>query len=457
MDKAKISRLVKKQHEFFSAGKTRETAFRIEQLKILRKAVIDNEREIFDALFRDLGKPFFESRGGETGMVIHEIDYTLKNLKTWTGHKKVKTPLVYFPSRSFIIREPYGVALIIGPWNFPFQLLVAPLVGAIAAGNCAFLKPSPAAPESSRLLTRIISTNFDPAYVSIIEGGSDTAQLLLEERFDYIFFTGGPAVGKIVMTAAANNLTPVTLELGGKNPCIVDADTHLEYTARRIVWGKFFNAGQSCVAVDYLLVDKRVRQRLIDRMVEFIRECYGPDPSMSPDYGRIVNETHFDRLSGLLGCGSLVTGGRTDRAMRYIEPTIIDRITGSEPIMEDEIFGPLLPVIEYEDLPKALEFVNKRPKPLALYFFSRNKNLQTRVLRDTSSGGGCINDTVIHQTSTRLPFGGEGASGFGKYHGKASFDTFTHERGIVKSGFLTDTTLRYPPYKNHLKWLKKFF
>ena len=259
------------------------------------------------------------------------------------------------------------------------------------------------------------------------------------------------------MTAAAKYLTPVTLELGGKNPCIVDADTHLEYTARRIVWGKFFNAGQSCVAVDYLLVDRRIRKRLLDRMVEILRKCYGPEPFRSPDYCRIVNESHFDRLSGLLGCGSILTGGRTDRAARYIEPTIIDKITGSEPIMEDEIFGPLLPVIEYDNLSRALEFVNKRSKPLALYFFSRSKDLQARVLRETSSGGGCINDTVIHQTSTNLPFGGVGTSGIGKYHGKASFDTFTHERSIVKSGFLWDTLLRYPPYGNHLKWLKKFF
>jgi len=457
MDKKNISSIINKQREFFSAGMSRDPPFRIGRLNALRKAIVDNEQKIFDALKRDLGKPAFESYGGETGIVIREIDYALRHLNTWTKPKRVSSPLAYFPSKSYIIPEPYGVALIIGPWNFPFQLMLAPLVGAIAAGNCALLKPSIAAPECSHLMAEIASECFDPAYISLIEGGAETAQMLLEERFDRIFFTGGSAAGRTVMMAAAKNLTPVTLELGGKNPCIVDADTHLEYTARRIVWGKFFNAGQSCVAVDYLLVDKRIKKQLVDRIVQFTRDCYGPDPSYCPDYGRIVNEFHFDRLSGLLGCGSLVMGGQVDRAMRYIAPTIIERITGVEPIMEDEIFGPLLPIIEYKDLSHALEFVHSRPKPLALYFFSRNKPLQDRVLRETSSGGGCINDTVIHETSTRLPFGGVGASGIGKYHGKASFDTFTHERSIAKSGFRMDNPLRYPPYKNHLKWLKKFF
>ncbi len=457
MDKKRIPGLINKQREFFSSGKTRDLAFRIRQLKTLRKAVVQNEHKVYEALWRDLGKPAFESYGGETGILIREIDHALTHLHAWARTKRVRSPLAYFPSRSYIIPEPYGVALIIGPWNFPFQLMLAPLVGAIAAGNCALLKPSIAAPECSHVMAKIVSEYFDPAYVSLIEGGAETAQMLLEERFDYIFFTGGSASGRIVMTAAAKNLTPVTLELGGKNPCIVDADTHLEFTARRIVWGKFFNAGQSCVAVDYLLVNKRIKERLVDRLVQFTHDCYGPDPSRSPDYGRIVNEMHFDRLSGLLGCGSLVMGGQMNREMRYIAPTIIEGITGVEPIMEDEIFGPLLPIVEYKDLSHALEFVRKKPKPLALYFFSRNKQLQNRVLRETSSGGGCINDTVIHQTVTCLPFGGEGASGIGKYHGKSSFDAFTHERSIVKSGFLIDNPLRYPPYKNHLKWVKKIF
>jgi aldehyde dehydrogenase (NAD+) len=352
---------------------------------------------------------------------------------------------------------PFGVALIMGPWNFPVQLMLAPLVGAMAAGNCAVLKPSPAAPRTSHIITKLIAENFDPAYVSVVEGGAETAQALLHERFDHIFFTGGVATGRLVMAAAAKFLTPVTLELGGKNPCIVDEDVHLDIAARRIVFGKFFNAGQSCVAVDYLLVDRRVKQALLSRIFKYIVEFYGEDASRSPDFGRIVNEQHFDRLLELLHAGDIVIGGRSDRAGRYIAPTVIDGITGTEPIMEDEIFGPLLPIIVYDDLPEAIEFVNRRPKPLAFYFFSRNKARQEQVLAGTSSGGVCINDTVVHFTVTGLPFGGVGDSGMGKYHGKASFETFTHDRSIIRNNFLVDVFLRYPPYKDHLRWLRKLF
>ena len=456
MDRPQLIRLISNLQTYFAEGKTRDLSFRIDKLRILRKAIVENEQAIFDALKADLNRPAFEAYGGDTAIVINEIDYTLKHLARWVKPKKVRTPFAYFPSKSYSFAEPYGVTLIIGPWNFPVQLLLAPLVGAIAAGDCALLKPSIAAPRTSHLLTDIIGKIFNPAYVAIVEGGAETSQTLIAERFDHIFFTGGPAAGRLVMAAAAKHLTPITLELGGKNPCIVDADTHLDYTARRIVWGKYFNAGQSCVAVDYLLVQKRVRQALLERMVNTIHQFYGSDPSQSPDLGRIIDDGHFTRLAGLLGKGMIVTGGSTDRASRYIAPTIIDGILGHEPIMQEEIFGPLLPVIEYDDLSQAIAFVNKLPKPLALYFFSRNKGLQERVLRETAAGGGCINDTVIHET-TCLPFGGAGTSGIGKYHGKASFDAFSHERNIIKSGFMFDIPLRYPPYKNHLKWLRKIF
>jgi aldehyde dehydrogenase (NAD+) len=456
MEESQLIKRIEDHRAYFATGRTGNLSFRIEQLKTLRKAVVDNEQAMFDALKADLNKPAFEAYGGETEIVINEIDYTLKHLACWTKPKKIRTPFAYFPSKSYSISEPYGVTLIIGPWNFPVQLMLAPLVGAIAAGNCALLKPSIAAPRISHLLSDIIGNIFDPAYVSLVEGGAETAQMLLEEQFDHIFFTGGTAVGRLVMAAAANHLTPITLELGGKNPCIVDTDTHLDCTARRIVWGKFFNAGQSCVAVDYLLVQKRVKEALLDRMVNCIHQFYGSDPSKSPDFGRIIDDWHFDRLADLLSVGTIIAGGRTDRGSRYIAPTIIDGIQGHEPIMQEEIFGPLLPVIEYDDLRQAIAFVNKRPKPLALYFFSRDKSLQNRVLRETSAGGGCINDTVIHET-TCLPFGGAGPSGIGKYHGKASFDTFSNQRSIIKSGFLFDVPLRYPPYKNHLKWLRKIF
>jgi aldehyde dehydrogenase (NAD+) len=456
MDKSKIAKLIQNHRMFFASGRTRELTFRLEQLRLLRRAILLHETAIFDALKQDLNKPYFEAYGGDTAIVINEIDYALKHLEKWVKPKKAPTPLAYFPSSSSIASEPYGVALIIGPWNFPFQLTFGPLVGAMAAGNCAMLKPPIAAPQSSHLIARIINGYFDPAYISVVEGGAETGQMLLEEKFDYLFFTGGPSTGRLVMQAAARHLTPVTLELGGKNPCIVDADTHLDYTARRIVWGKFFNTGQSCVAVDYLLADKRTKRRLLDLIVKYVNEFYGADPAQSPDYGRIVNDAHFERLTRLLGQGTVIAGGQSDRAKRYIAPTIIDNIKGREPIMEDEIFGPLLPVVEYDNLTEAIAMVNARPNPLALYFFSRDKRKQERVLREVSSGGGCINDTMIHET-VRLPFGGVGESGIGKYHGKASFDTFSHVRSIVKNGFLFDIPLRYPPYKDHLKWLKKFF
>jgi len=457
MEKRTMQQLLHDHRSYFASGVTKDLSFRREQLRVLKKALLACEHLLFHALKEDLGKPAFEAYGGETAIVVNEIDHAVRNLRCWAKPRRVRTPLSHFPARSAIHPDPFGVALIIGPWNFPVQLMLAPLVGAMAAGNCAVLKPAISTPHTSHILAKLIRENFDPAYVSIIEGGAETAQELLAERFDYIFFTGGPATGKLVMAAAAKHLTPVTLELGGKNPCIVDADIPLDVTARRIVWGKFFNAGQSCVAVDYLLVDRRVKQELLSRIIACIEEFYGEDPSRSPDLARIVDEAHFDRLLALLGRGDVLIGGVSDRATRYIAPTVIDGITGNEPVMEDEIFGPLLPVITYDDLSEAIDFVNARPKPLALYFFSRDKTRQEKVLRGTSSGGGCINDTVIHETVTGLPFGGVGDSGMGKYHGKASFDTFSHDRSIVRNNFFIDIFLRYPPYQDHLTWLRKLF
>ena len=457
MDRTAIRQLIKDHRSYFASGITKDPSFRREQLLVLKKALLACEHTLFHALKEDLGKPAFEAYGGETAIVVNEIDHARKHLVCWSRPRRVRMPLAHFPARGFVQPEPYGVTLIIGPWNFPVQLMLSPLVGSMAAGNCAVLKPAINTPHTSHILAKLIRENFDPAYVSIIEGGAETAQELLAERFDCIFFTGGPATGKLVMAAAAKHLTPVTLELGGKNPCIVDAGTHLGITARRIVWGKFFNAGQSCVAVDYLLVDRRVKQELLSRIIACIGEFYGEDPSRSPDFARIVDEAHFDRLLALLGRGDVLIGGGSDRASRYIAPTVIDGITGDEPIMEDEIFGPLLPVITYDDLSEAIDFVAARPKPLALYFFSRDKVHQEKVLRGTSSGGGCINDTVIHETVTSLPFGGVGDSGMGKYHGKASFDAFSHDRSIVRNNFLVDIFLRYPPYQDHLTWLRKLF
>jgi aldehyde dehydrogenase (NAD+) len=450
-----IKQLLHDHRAFFATGATKDLAYRLKQLNILRKAVVDNEDAIFRALKEDLGKPAFEAYGGEIAIVLNEIDHARSNLRCWSKPRRASTPLAHFPARSFIYPVPYGVALILGPWNFPVQLILAPLVGALAAGNCSMLKPSPAAPKTSHIISKLIGENIDPACVSVVEGGADTAQAMLDEQFDYIFFTGGVAIGKLVMAAAAKRLTPVTLELGGKNACIIDADTPLDIAARRIVFGKFFNAGQSCVAVDYVLADRRIKQALVSLILKYTVEFYGEDPYRSPDFARIVNEHHVDRLLGLLQAGDILIGGQYDRASRYIAPTVIDCITGSEPIMEDEIFGPILPVITYDDLTEAIEFVNRRPKALALYFFSRSKVLQDRVLKETASGGGCINDTVVHFAVPGLPFGGIGNSGMGSYHGKATFDTFTHERSIIRNGFMVDVFLRYPPYRNHLKWLRK--
>jgi aldehyde dehydrogenase (NAD+) len=336
------------------------------------------------------------------------------------------------------------------------QLALAPVAGALAAGNCAVLKPSPLAPATSRLLAELFARRLDPAVATVVEGGVEVAELLLEERLDYLFFTGSAATARQVMAAAARHLTPVTLELGGKCPCIVDAEVDLDVAARRIVWGKFFNAGQTCVAVDYLLVDRRIRPALVDRVAATVREFYGDDPARSPDLARIVDDRHFDRLVRLLERGRIVVGGGSDRARRFLAPTVIDGISPEDPVMEEEIFGPVLPVLEYGELSEAIAFVNARPPPLALYFFSRDDRLQERVLRETSAAG-CINDTILQQTSTELPFGGAGESGMGAYHGKASFELFSRPRSVVRRAFGLDVKLRYPPYAGKLRWFRKVF
>jgi aldehyde dehydrogenase (NAD+) len=456
MEREQIRNRIQQHRDFFSSGRTRDISFRQDQLRTLKKMVRENESAILEALRLDLNRPALEGYGGDVAVVINEIDHALKHLSCWAKPRRVRTPIAFFPARSLVLREPYGLALIIAPWNFPFQLTFCPLVGAIAAGNCALLKPPMAAPQSEKLIAKLVRDSFDPAYISVVEGGAETAEALLAERFDYIFFTGGPATGKHVMQAAAKYLTPLTLELGGKNPCIVDADCEIGYAARRVVWGKFFNAGQSCMAVDYLLVDRRIRQALLDRIAQVIIEFYGSDPERSPDYGRIVNDGHFIRLVGLMKGCRIVAGGQTNPASRYIAPTVLEGISMNAPIMEEEIFGPLLPVIEYDDLSQAVAIANSRPRPLALYFFSRDRSKQKQVLREIPAGGGCINDTVIHETAG-LPFGGVGESGMGRYHGRASFDTFSYERSIVTNGFLFDIKLRYPPYAGKLKWIRKLF
>ncbi|MGB8931418.1 MAG: aldehyde dehydrogenase family protein [Anaeromyxobacteraceae bacterium] len=456
MEPAEVTALVARQRAFFRSGRTRALGFRREQLRALRAIVVDAEPALFEALRGDLGKPPFESYGGETAIVRREIGHALRHLAAWARPARVPTILAHWPGRSEVRHEPHGVVLVLSPWNYPVQLSLGPLVGALAAGNCAILKPSPMAPATSRLLAELVARHFDPAVVTVVEGGVEPAEQLLAERLDYIFFTGGAKVGRRIMEAAARNLTPLTLELGGKCPCIVDADVDLDVAARRIAWGKFFNAGQSCVAVDYLLVDRRIRAALVERLAATVREFYGEDPARSPDLARIVDDRNVERLAGLLGAGRIVVGGGLDRGSRFVAPTIIDGVLPGDPLMEEEIFGPILPVLEYGDLSEAIAFVNGRPAPLALYLFSRDVGLQERVLRETSAAG-CVNDVMLQETTVHLPFGGSGESGMGGYHGKASFEAFSRRRGVLVKGFGFDVKVRYPPYAGKLGWFRRLF
>lgn len=449
------SDLLRQQREFFQTGKTRSIDFRITQLKTLKRAIAESETTINEALQADLSKPVVETYITEIAVVKKEIDYAIKHIKTWAKPQITAIPFEQLPGAGKIYPEPLGIVLIISPWNYPLQLVLAPLVGAIAAGNCAIVKPSEIAARTAAFLTKMLQKHFDPAYVAIVEGGVETSQQLLAEKFDHIFFTGGTNVGKIVMEAATKHLTSVTLELGGKSPCIVDSDVNIEYTAKRITWGKFINAGQTCVAPDYLLVSQAIKERLINEIQKCIFEFYGTQPVDSPDYARIINRQQFDRLVALLADGKIVIGGETDAETRYIAPTMIELTALEGSVMQSEIFGPILPVITYQDISEAIEIVNQRPKPLALYLFSRNKNIQQRVLQETSSGSVCINDTVMQFAVPSLPFGGVGSSGMGKYHGKASFDTFSHCKSVLYRSLAIEVKLRYPPYRGKLPLLKR--
>ncbi len=447
--------VLNRQREFFRSGATRDVEFRKEQLIKLKDLIVKNEARFLAALRNDLKKSDMEGYLTEVGFVLNELDYMIKKLNKFAHPRAVKTPIAYFGSKSYIMAEPYGVILILSPWNYPFQLTMAPLIGAIAAGNCAIIKPSEHSPHTSDLIEELISEYFDGQYIKVIQGEIPETQALLEEKFDYIFFTGSTFVGKIVMEAASKHLTPVTLELGGKSPCIVDKDIDIELTARRIAWGKFLNAGQTCVAPDYVLVQRAIKEELLDSLKKAVHDFYGENPKDSEYYVRIINERHFDRLTNLLDGGHIVLGGDTDRKDLYISPTILQDVVLDHELMEEEIFGPLLPVLEYDRIEEAVEFVVDRPKPLALYLFTEDMDKKKYVLRNTSSGGVCINDTITHMTTKWLPFGGVGDSGMGRYHGKASFDTFSHEKSVLESGFTFDTKQKYPPYNTPLDKMKK--
>ncbi|MED4793510.1 aldehyde dehydrogenase [Priestia megaterium] len=424
--------LTKKQLSFFNSGKTKDIAFRIETLKKLRELVVRHEDDILKAVKADLNKPEMEAKRAEVGLVLSEIDFAVENLAEWAAPKEVETPSTHAGAKSYIYQDPYGLALVIAPWNYPFQLAVSPVVGAIAAGNCVVLKPSELTPHTSSLLAKMFNENFPEEYLTVVEGEVETSTALLKENFDYIFFTGSTMVGKIVAEAAAKHLTPVTLELGGKSPTIVHEDANIEEAAKRIARGKFANAGQTCVAPDYILVQRNVKDELLANLKQVVTNTYGEDVSQNLDFPHVVSEKHFDRLNSFLTNGDIVFGGKTDRSRLFIEPTVLDNISWEDNVMQDEIFGPILPVIVYDEISEVIEAIVKRPKPLALYLFSEDEAVQDRILNSVSFGGGSINDTINHMTSHYLPFGGVGDSGMGAYHGKASFDTFSHAKSILK-------------------------
>lgn len=450
-----ITNLVNNQKDYFNKNETKDINFRINALKKLKDLINSYENEILDALYKDLRKSHFESYETEIGIVLEEIDYTIKRLKKWSKPKKVRTNLINFKSKSYIYNEPYGVVLIIAPWNYPFQLTLAPLIGSIAAGNCTVIKTSEYAPSTSAVLVELINNNFSNHFIKVVEGGRETNQQLLDEKFDYIFFTGSVPVGKIVMEKAAKNLIPVTLELGGKSPLIVNKDVDTKLAAKRIVWGKFLNAGQTCVAPDYMIVHKDVKNRLLKDIKKTIEEFYGQETIKSPDYPRIINQRHFDRLTNLMNDGNILIGGSINKDDLFIEPTLIDGVDLSSSIMEDEIFGPLLPILDFEYIDEIYDIVRHYQKPLALYVFTNDRKFEKDILENISFGGGCVNETVMHLTSPYLPFGGVGHSGMGSYHGKYSYDTFSHKKSILKKSNWFDLSFRYPPYNNRLKWLKK--
>ncbi|MCM3600909.1 aldehyde dehydrogenase [Robertmurraya korlensis] len=448
--------IILKQKAFFRSGTTKELNYRIQSLEALREAIRKNEQSLFHTLKEDLNKSEFEAYATEIGVVLEEFRFTLKHLSDWVKPEKVKTPVSHIGSTSYIYSEPYGVSLIIAPWNYPFQLAIAPLIGAMAAGNCAILKPSELTPKTSALLKRMITELFPEEYIAVVEGGVEASQALLAENVDYIFFTGSVPVGKVIMEAAAKNLTPVTLELGGKSPCIVHHDANMKLAAKRIAWGKFINAGQTCVAPDYLYVHESIRDEFLQEFQLATQELYGEKALENPDYTRIVSKRHFDRLLTFLNNGHMFMGGVSNEEMLTIEPTVLTGISWDEPIMQDEIFGPILPVLPYRELSEVIDGIHKHPNPLALYLFSENERVQQEVLQHISFGGGCINDTVYHLASPYLPFGGVGSSGIGAYHGKGSFDTFSHRKSVLKQTTKFDLPFRYPDVKDGLKKLKWF-
>lgn len=457
MTEQEIKDLVTRQRSYFQSGATLPVSARLAALRRLYDAISSHEKEIRRALQKDLGKSGFESYMCETGMVLEEISYMLKHTPKFAREQRVHTPLAQFCSRSYKKPSPYGVTLIMSPWNYPFMLTLSPLADALAAGNTAVVKPSAYSPYTSEVLLSILTECFDPKYVAVVTGGRAENTCLLREHFDYIFFTGSQAVGKEVMRSAAEHLTPVTLELGGKSPCIVDQTADIRLAARRIVFGKYLNCGQTCVAPDYVYCHRSVKDQLIKEVQKQIRRQYGKQPLHSSDYGKIINEKHFDRILGLIDEKKVVHGGGSDRSTLRIEPTVMDNVTFSDAVMQEEIFGPVMPILVFDSLDEVIRRINSMPHPLALYIFTSDKKTARKVTARCGFGGGCINDTIIHLATSEMGFGGFGESGMGAYHGKTGFDTFTHYKSIVDKKTWIDLPMRYQPYRKGDEKLVRFF
>lgn len=451
-----IPQTVEALREAFDRGHTRSLAWRMGQLKAVERMVEENQDSIMKALQADLGKPSFEAWAAEIGVALRDVKEMMKHVAGWMRTERVGAPLIVQPGRGEIYKDPLGVVLIISAWNYPFNLVVAPMLGAIAAGNAVVIKPSEVAANTSSLIAQLVGDYLDTEAISVVEGGIPETTALLAERFDHILYTGNGTVGRIVMAAAAKHLTPVTLELGGKSPCYVHRSADLKTTCRRIAWGKFTNAGQTCIAPDYILVDESIHDQFLKQLVDTVKSFYGDNPQEGQRFCRIINERHFDRLMGLMDSGKAVSGGEGDRDDRYIAPTLLTDVDPGSPVMADEIFGPILPILKVSGEDEAVSFINARPKPLALYIFTGESLVADQLLTRTSSGGATVNHTMLHFAVSDLPFGGVGESGMGAYHGRASFDTFSHRKSVLRKPFMIDPSIMYPPYdESKEKWLKR--
>lgn len=452
-----IENLMQKQSIFFHSGKTFDIAYRIDALNRLEKSILKYEDSLYTALKKDLGKSKAEAYMCEVGLTLSELRYVRKHVSSWSRNRRVVTPLAQFHAKSFTVQEPYGIVLVMSPWNYPVLLTLEPLIGALAAGNCCVVKPSAYSPETSHVMAKLLGEAFPEEYVAVVEGGRQENQSLLEQKFDYIFFTGGVNVGKLVMEKASVHLTPVTLELGGKSPCIIDHTADLKLAARRLVFGKYLNCGQTCVAPDYVLAEESIKDELLEYVKKEIRRQYGKHPLQNPSYGKIINQKHFERILGLIDREKLVCGGESSAKTLQIAPTVLDGVTEKDAVMQEEIFGPVMPVLTVKNMEEAYAFVKSRPQPLALYIFTSDGQTEERFLKEVPFGGGCVNDTIIHLATSHMGFGGVGNSGMGSYHGRKSFETFSHEKSIVKKYTWLDLPMRYQPYNRMKEKLVRMF